>query len=101
MTHNNPSAEGTDLGESAAAPAEASAVARYVAAGGSLCPHCGSRDVVGGCIEVDGATAFQAIQCQACESDWVDLYTLKGFTDLVVNESGDRIQTESVSASEP
>lgn len=97
MNSNNPNGESLDQVMSAGNSAESSAEERYVSAGGAFCPHCGSRDIVGGGIEVDGATAFQAVQCQACESDWVDQYTLSGFSDLVIYEADASAHADSAS----
>ena len=30
------------------------------------CPYCGSKDIVGGSVQIDKATAWQPITCSAC-----------------------------------
>jgi transposase-like protein len=53
--------------------------AAYVAAGGNLCPYCGSTDISGGSFTVDGPTAHQEVSCSECDEEWTDTYTLAGF----------------------
>lgn len=87
MNCNNPKSASLVQKALSGAPTEPSVEERYVSAGGTFCPHCGSREIVGGSVEIDCATASQLIQCQACESSWVDQYILAGFSDLEVHES--------------
>lgn len=56
-------------------------VKKYVEGGGAVCPYCGSHDVSGGSINIEGAGAYQEITCQACDEEWVDCYTLTNATD--------------------
>ncbi len=51
----------------------------YVDAGGQLCPFCGSTDISAGEIEVQGRSAWQQVDCGACEREWTDEFTLTGF----------------------
>jgi formate dehydrogenase maturation protein FdhE len=51
----------------------------YVAKGGGCCPFCGSGDLTGRFIEVDGRTAAQPVDCNNCEAEWIDMYTLTGY----------------------
>ena len=55
----------------------------YIRAGGSACPHCGSRsmkseivqyDRLQGVIEVD-------VECMKCKKDWIDIFTLSNILD--------------------
>jgi formate dehydrogenase maturation protein FdhE len=41
-----------------------------------ICPFCGSRDIEGDHIEVDGQTAWQPITCNFCNKRWHDIYKL-------------------------
>jgi hypothetical protein len=43
------------------------------------CPRCGSGDINGGFIEVDGAGASQEVSCNDCNAKWIDLYKLVGY----------------------
>ena len=56
--------------------------AEYVAALGTNCPVCQSTRFDGRPVEIDGATASQAIRCRTCGARWIDTYTLTGYTDL-------------------
>mgnify|MGYP001612083688 CR=1 FL=1 len=46
----------------------------------SKCPYCGSPDITGKSIDVDGSTATQEVGCDAndCGRSWIDVYTLTG-----------------------
>lgn len=55
----------------------------YIRAGGSVCPHCGSRsmkseiaqyDRLQGVIEVE-------VECMKCKKDWIDIFTLSSILD--------------------
>ena len=47
----------------------------------NLCPllSCGSTNIDGGSIEINGNTAHQEVSCNVCDSQWCDLYTLTKF----------------------
>jgi transposase-like protein len=47
------------------------------AKGDNPCPYCGSSDIDGGFVEVDGKFAFQSCSCNACESEWTDRYVIE------------------------
>ena len=47
-----------------------------------LCPHCGSNDISGGFIEVDGDSAWQEVSCSTCEKEWRDVYKLTEVEDV-------------------
>jgi len=55
----------------------------YVAKGGGVCPVCGSDQVEGGSIDVDGPSAAQSVSCNDCNAEWKDIYQLTGYADLV------------------
>lgn len=42
---------------------------------GSTCPFCGATDITGGHVDLDEFQAWQDVTCNACGSDWQDLYT--------------------------
>jgi Zn ribbon nucleic-acid-binding protein len=48
----------------------------YVRAGGNHCPYCGSEDITGSHMEVDGRDAWQEVTCTNCGRDWRDVYRL-------------------------
>ena len=51
----------------------------YAEERGSVCPFCGSYELTGDSVEVDGNGASQKIRCCACHNVWVDIYTLIGY----------------------
>lgn len=56
-------------------------VEEYVAKGGSLCPFCGSDNIEGYSVEIDGNTAWQDIGCNECDNEWRDVYKLDRFEE--------------------
>jgi formate dehydrogenase maturation protein FdhE len=54
----------------------------YLEGGGGRCPFCGSPNIVGDHIEVDGSTAWQEVSCNACEKRWHDVYNLVGAQEI-------------------
>lgn len=48
----------------------------YVAKGGGVCPHCGSGDITGGFVDIEGGTATQRCTCNDCSEEWIDGYKL-------------------------
>ena len=54
--------------------------AEYVAAGGSVCPFCGSGDHDYGSWDIQASIAGQDVTCQSCESQWYAEYKLTGYT---------------------
>jgi hypothetical protein len=50
--------------------------AQYLADGGSKCPFCGSDEIEGGHMEVDGTTTWQEVTCLKCDESWQDIYQL-------------------------
>ena len=51
---------------------------QYIENGGSHCPHCGSRSISGGHVEILSNEAWQEVVCDECSQEWLDLYTLTG-----------------------
>lgn len=51
----------------------------YIANGGTKCPVCGSEDIEGDSFDVDAGSAAQRIDCNDCNSYWIDDYRLVGF----------------------
>ncbi len=47
----------------------------------SKCPFCGSIDIEGGEVDVDGVIARQQITCNGCQKKWNDIYTLTGIEE--------------------
>ena len=42
------------------------------------CPFCGSDNIEGGSLEVDGHQAWQEVTCLDCDGGWDDIYKLVG-----------------------
>jgi len=55
----------------------------YSENGGNRCPVCRSDKVESGNIEADGAAAWSNCSCGECGAEWVDIYSLVGYTELV------------------
>lgn len=55
---------------------------KYIEEGGTKCPHCDSDNLEGGYINIDDGSAWQAVTCQDCCSEWTDIYTLTGIENL-------------------
>lgn len=49
----------------------------------NLCPCCGSDEIEGGTVSIQGKKAVQECSCMTCESQWEDTYSL---TDVTVYE---------------
>ena len=45
------------------------------------CPYCGTRDIVGGSVEINCSAAYQEVVCQVCDKRWLDLYKLFGIEE--------------------
>lgn len=43
------------------------------------CPACGSWDIEGGPVEIDGTHALQRCRCSGCGARWTDDYELAGY----------------------
>jgi len=48
------------------------------------CPVCGSDEIEGSAVEIDGEGASQEIRCNKCYSKWVDVHVLVGYEDLEI-----------------
>lgn len=48
----------------------------------SCCPYCDSKDIVGGSVQIDKATAWQPITCSACGKRWNDIYTIVAYEPI-------------------
>jgi len=49
---------------------------RYIESGGSICPHCGSKNITGDSVNFEGSEISQAVYCEDCEADWTDVFKL-------------------------
>lgn len=49
---------------------------KYIAEGGTHCPHCGNQDIEGKGFNADAGTASQEMFCGDCGNGWTDVYTL-------------------------
>lgn len=56
---------------------------QYVAGKGNKCPSCEGKNLEGNSVEIDGGTASQEVSCNDCSSEWLDLYELTGYGDLI------------------
>ena len=54
---------------------------QYVQDGGVHCPYCGSADIEGSSLEVDGGSTIQKIYCLDCDREWTDVYQLTGIIE--------------------
>ena len=51
----------------------------YIKGDGNKCPFCGSEDITGGSIDVEGHSAVQEVSCNECNKEWHDIYQLIGY----------------------
>jgi len=58
---------------------------KYIRAGGTKCPFCGSDEIEGSSVEVDSSSAWQEVGCNNCDSEWNDIYKLD---DIEVTQEG-------------
>jgi hypothetical protein len=49
---------------------------------GGACPACGSDQIGGGPVTIEGAAAFQEVSCLECDATWEDVYRLTGYRSL-------------------
>lgn len=49
---------------------------KYIKDGGTHCPYCGSEQIEGGSISVEGGCCWQKVWCNACGAEWDDIYHL-------------------------
>lgn len=43
------------------------------------CPVCGSPDIEGEPVEIDGTHAYQRCRCDECGAGWTDAYDVAGY----------------------
>lgn len=55
---------------------------QYREASGGVCPCCGSENIEGGSIDIQGRSAYQEVSCLECDASWNDVYHLAGYNDL-------------------
>jgi transposase-like protein len=53
---------------------------KYLKVNGVACPFCGSTNLVTGGIEIgaDDNKAYQGVNCNSCNAEWTDEFTLTG-----------------------
>ena len=49
----------------------------YIKAGGNRCIFCGSPDIEGYSVRIEGGSAYQDIHCLSCDADFTDAYHLE------------------------
>jgi len=54
----------------------------YIKHAFATCPFCGSQDIVGGSVEIDGNSASQDVSCSNCISEWRDVFTLTDIEEI-------------------
>jgi hypothetical protein len=53
----------------------------YVARGGVRCPYCNRTNIEGDCeVYTDVGMAWQDMSCIDCNAEWVDEYSLTGYS---------------------
>ena len=57
----------------------------YLKHGGGKCVACGSKNIEGGPMEMDGTSAWCVVDCNDCGASWKDVYKLTGYTDFEMN----------------
>jgi len=53
---------------------------KYIKNGGNNCPHCGSDDISGLGFEADGNYAWRECECNECNKEWNENFTLTGIS---------------------
>lgn len=48
----------------------------HLDSGGAQCPYCGSEDITGDGVEVEGSIASQYVRCLKCYESWTDNFRL-------------------------
>lgn len=56
----------------------------YVAKNGMVCPQCEGEDISNDPLEVSADTniAYANVWCPTCKAEWVDTFTLQGYSDF-------------------
>ena len=62
---------------------------QYIDKLGLTCPNCYKTEGVDAWdrAEIDDGVAWQNISCSLCEADWVDNYSLVGYSDLEIPDN--------------
>lgn len=60
---------------------------KYLDAGGTICPFCGSEKIDSDAITASDGPLHANVRCPACKKEWIDTYTLTGI-DLPDEELG-------------
>ena len=60
----------------------------YTRDGGAFCPACGSDEIEGSEVNVEGDGAWQPVSCQSCGASWNGLYRLTGYDGLKKEADG-------------
>lgn len=47
-----------------------------------LCPACGSVELTGSEVYIEGSACYQDCGCSDCGTTWTDVYTLAGYSNL-------------------
>lgn len=58
----------------------------YLKRQGLRCLYCGSEELSGGELTLDGPIGWANVQCINCEREWVDRYELTGVTEAEVHD---------------
>lgn len=60
-------------------------VEKYLKSGGVRCPLCNSTNINSNSrIEANNGCAWQNIKCDNCKGEWINIYTLTGYKDIVI-----------------
>lgn len=54
----------------------------YVACRGTKCPNCGSDQINGGSVDIEGGGCSQECWCSDCHARWWDAYQLMSYENL-------------------
>lgn len=57
---------------------------QYISHKGTVCPACESENVAYGEIESSEHNLIQRANCLTCDANWLDVFALKGYEDLVI-----------------
>lgn len=54
----------------------------YVNRGGGQCPKCGSEEITGYDVDIEGKYATQKTSCDSCGEAWYNVYQLVGYSNV-------------------
>ena len=57
----------------------------YLDNGGGHCPVCKSSEIISNSMESDDSSIWSVSNCSKCGSEWKDIFTLSGYSDLENN----------------